>query len=186
MADVTLKYKGDTIAELSESGNKTIETAGKYCEADILLEYIKPTSGLDFIDMVEGEIEVTTAGQTSVTINHNLGVVPFCCMIYPKTVSSYSGKHVWGGISFFVSKDSIAEPNGVSLRSRSTREYFVKEGLYSEDGYTSPAEEIPNPSDNSNYVKNFTASSFQLTASSSYPIGTGTYRWRALAFNSNL
>lgn len=45
MADVTLKYKGATIGELSESGNKTIETAGKYCEADILLEYIKSASG---------------------------------------------------------------------------------------------------------------------------------------------
>lgn len=42
MADVTLKYKGATISEISESGNKTIETAGKYCEADILLEYVKP------------------------------------------------------------------------------------------------------------------------------------------------
>lgn len=44
MADVTLKYKGATIGELSETGNKTIETAGKYCEADILLEYLKPES----------------------------------------------------------------------------------------------------------------------------------------------
>lgn len=45
MADVTLKYKGATIGELSETGNKTIETAGKYCEADILLEYEKPQDG---------------------------------------------------------------------------------------------------------------------------------------------
>lgn len=45
MADVTLKYKGATIGELSESGSKTIETAGKYCEADILLEYVKPQGG---------------------------------------------------------------------------------------------------------------------------------------------
>ena len=42
MADVTLTYKGATIAELSESGSATLETAGKYCEADISLEYIKP------------------------------------------------------------------------------------------------------------------------------------------------
>lgn len=46
MADVTLKYKGATIGELSESGSKTIETAGKYCEADILLEYVKSSNGL--------------------------------------------------------------------------------------------------------------------------------------------
>lgn len=45
MADVTLKYKGATIGELSETGNKTIETAGKYCEADISLEYVKPQGG---------------------------------------------------------------------------------------------------------------------------------------------
>ena len=45
MADVTLKYKGATIGELSESGNKTIKTAGKYCEADILAEYVKPGGG---------------------------------------------------------------------------------------------------------------------------------------------
>lgn len=47
MADITLTYKGDTIAELSESGSKTIETAGKYCEADILLDYVRPEGGDD-------------------------------------------------------------------------------------------------------------------------------------------
>ena len=53
MADVTLKYKGSTIGELSESGNKTIETAGKYCEADILLEYLKPQGGIvNLLDVV--------------------------------------------------------------------------------------------------------------------------------------
>lgn len=45
MADVTLTYKGATIAELSDSGSKTIRTAGKYCEADIGLEYMKPSGG---------------------------------------------------------------------------------------------------------------------------------------------
>lgn len=49
MADVTLTYKGATIGELSESGNKTIETAGKYCEADILLEYEKPQGGPEIV-----------------------------------------------------------------------------------------------------------------------------------------
>jgi len=45
MADVTLTYKGSTIAELSASGSKTINTAGKYCEADIGLTYVKPSGG---------------------------------------------------------------------------------------------------------------------------------------------
>lgn len=45
MADVTLTYKGAAIAELNDSGGKTIHTAGKFCEADIGLEYVKPSGG---------------------------------------------------------------------------------------------------------------------------------------------
>lgn len=47
MADVTLTYKGATIAELSESGSKTLRTAGKFCEADIGVEYDKPSGGAE-------------------------------------------------------------------------------------------------------------------------------------------
>ena len=45
MADVTLTYKGSTIAEMSDTGTKTLKTAGKYCEGDIGVNYVKPSSG---------------------------------------------------------------------------------------------------------------------------------------------
>lgn len=45
MADLTVRYKGNPIAELSESGTKTLKTAGKYCEDDISVEYAKPAGG---------------------------------------------------------------------------------------------------------------------------------------------
>ena len=45
MADVTLTYKGNTIAEMSDTGTKTLKTAGKYCEGDIGVNYVKPSSG---------------------------------------------------------------------------------------------------------------------------------------------
>ena len=45
MADVTLTYKGSTIAEMSNSGTKTLKTSGKYCEGDIGVSYVKPASG---------------------------------------------------------------------------------------------------------------------------------------------
>lgn len=35
---VTVKYKGNSIAELTENGTKTLKTSGKYCEADIVVE----------------------------------------------------------------------------------------------------------------------------------------------------
>ena len=45
MADVTLTYKGAAIAELSDSGSRTLRTAGKFCEADIGVAYVKPSGG---------------------------------------------------------------------------------------------------------------------------------------------
>ena len=45
MADLTIKFKGQPIVELSESGTKTLKTAGKYCEDDISVEYAKPAGG---------------------------------------------------------------------------------------------------------------------------------------------
>ena len=45
MADVTLSYKGSDILELSDSGSATLKTGGKYCEADIGVEYVKPSGG---------------------------------------------------------------------------------------------------------------------------------------------
>ena len=45
MADLTIKFKGQPIVEMTESGTKTLKTAGKYCEEDITVEYAKPAGG---------------------------------------------------------------------------------------------------------------------------------------------
>lgn len=45
MADLTIKYKGQPIVEMTESGTKTLATGGKYCEDDITVEYAKPAGG---------------------------------------------------------------------------------------------------------------------------------------------
>lgn len=48
MADITLSYKGSTIATMSASGSKTIQTKEKYCEDDISMVYNRPIlSGTD-------------------------------------------------------------------------------------------------------------------------------------------
>lgn len=38
---VNIKYKNNSIAELTDTGTKTLKTAGKYCEADIVVENTK-------------------------------------------------------------------------------------------------------------------------------------------------
>ena len=45
MADLTIKFKGQPIVEMTESGVRTLKTAGKYCEGDIAVEYAKPAGG---------------------------------------------------------------------------------------------------------------------------------------------
>ena len=45
MADLTIKFKGQPIVEMTETGTKTLKTAGKYCEDDISVEYSKPAGG---------------------------------------------------------------------------------------------------------------------------------------------
>lgn len=44
MADVTINYKGSKVAELSDSGTKTLKTSGKYCEGDVSVIYTKPAT----------------------------------------------------------------------------------------------------------------------------------------------
>ena len=51
MADLTIKFKGNPIVEMTESGTKTLKTAGKYCDADISVEYAKPAGGGGVGDM---------------------------------------------------------------------------------------------------------------------------------------
>ena len=40
MASITLSYKEQIIAELDGQGTRTLKTAGKFCEADIVLDFV--------------------------------------------------------------------------------------------------------------------------------------------------
>lgn len=46
---VNIKYKNYSIAELTDTGTKTLKTAGKYCEADIVVENTE-TSGIENVE----------------------------------------------------------------------------------------------------------------------------------------
>ena len=77
MADLTIKFKGNPIVELSESGTKTLKTAGKYCEGDISVEYAKPAGGGGgemFSSSASGRIPEYQVGHANseFTINTNM------------------------------------------------------------------------------------------------------------------
>ena len=93
MADITLSYKGSTIATLSASGSKTIQTQGKYCEADIVLSYIKPPSAVAYhVRTISATSEYTAIGVTKGTYNFdNVGAVPFLATAQEQTINFSNG-----------------------------------------------------------------------------------------------
>lgn len=56
---VTVKYKGNSIAELTENGTKTLKTSGKYCEADIVVENTKDGGATISDGIVINEMDAT-------------------------------------------------------------------------------------------------------------------------------
>ena len=45
MSDITISYKGSSIATMDATGTKTLLTEGKYCEDDITIDYVKSGGG---------------------------------------------------------------------------------------------------------------------------------------------
>lgn len=46
MAEVDIKYRGNSIATMNASGTKTLGTQNKYCDSDIVVEYTQPAQAV--------------------------------------------------------------------------------------------------------------------------------------------
>ena len=68
MSDITISYKGSSIATMDATGTKTLLTEGKYCEDDITIDYVKSGGGGGGLDYpyITGH-ETVTIGANSVT-----------------------------------------------------------------------------------------------------------------------
>lgn len=77
MADITVGYKGSTIAEISTSGTTTLGTSGKYCEDDITLQYVKPSAPTPTNMISNGDFSqagATTDGWSSTNVRATVGI----------------------------------------------------------------------------------------------------------------
>lgn len=91
----TIKYKGNTIAELLEDGLKILATKGKYCEDDITVLF---EGGGSPIRTDRGDFRLTTSSADPQLedatiyepreIKHNLGVIPSIVCIWGDGVTT--------------------------------------------------------------------------------------------------
>lgn len=98
MSDITISYKGNSIATMDATGTKTLLTEGKYCEDDIEVAYVKPSGGGvdDPFDFSGGNIlAITSHGteyiETDIYPSFNSN---FCTKF--KDVNSSSYEYYWG------------------------------------------------------------------------------------------
>ena len=118
MADVTLTYKGDTILELSASGQKSIDTQGFYCDANILLNYVKPSGGS--IQYASGSYtptqDYTAEENCLITDITTIGFTPKLFLFFVDKVADVSG--VSGAVL-----ETLYHNNGTSNHYRTTVRY---------------------------------------------------------------
>ena len=62
---VNIKYKNNSIAELTDTGIKTLKTAGKYCEADIIVENTKDSEAIEWHQCPEAVRNFLEAAQVA-------------------------------------------------------------------------------------------------------------------------
>ena len=82
MSEINITYKGNTIATMDASGQKTLLTEGKYCEDNIGITYARPAVGVT--NLVQGTF---TTGSTrgvadTITIPYSGSGYPIAIMVY--------------------------------------------------------------------------------------------------------
>ena len=108
MADIEVSYKGSTIGSLSATGNLTLETAGKYCEANIGISYTKSGGGggAQWTLTASGSFTKTTAAG-GVTIPVTYTGKPKLMILTTPTPLSATAQAIYAAKYIHWSNDSI-------------------------------------------------------------------------------
>ena len=127
MADVSISYKGSTVAEINGYGTKTLKTSGKYCEGDVVVTYAPRLRIYEFsLTKKSGWIELFTLdSETASHINEpNFAVILQCLSDFTQvdgTVSyCFVSNTAWGtqgssqypvyGLSGIASSSTVTTP----------------------------------------------------------------------------
>lgn len=121
---VAIKYKGNSIAEMEESGTKTLNTSGKYCEDNFTIEYTAEEVGASDVRKwtvnVTGEISgvyatiLTDSWLAEHRADENLCVVMLPNFVLPHTSGSNNQ-----GVYLCTNKVRATDSAGVLYKSMS-------------------------------------------------------------------
>lgn len=92
MADVTIKYKGATIAEMSGTSEKTLKTGGTYCESDIDVVYAPRTKTYEItLAKASGWVLLTTLDAEVLEHINDASLIVSLANVSPYVYEFYSG-----------------------------------------------------------------------------------------------
>lgn len=128
MADISIIYKDNNIAEISGSGSKTLTTSGCYCESDIQVQY-KPSFRRYEITLTKSSGWVFLTTLDAETLNHINDphlIVTLCNVdnyacefyagtyyIFSNTPHGYNGQHPSYGITTRESNETACQASHI-------------------------------------------------------------------------
>lgn len=121
MSEITINYKGSAIATMDASGTKTLLTQGKYCEGDVEIVYVRPSSSptlqsktRTYTPSGSQQTETVTAdggydglSQVGITVN----ATPSGAVTAPSTISASGATVSTGGNILTLSKVVSVTPS---------------------------------------------------------------------------
>lgn len=174
---VSIKYKGAEIASASTEVTKTIKTAGKYCEADILVENTPDGGGSlpSSISKIDGGSFTPASNENTETyhISHNLGEIPKYAVVWTEELTAGTPVDTNYAVIYGIIRVG-------SLWFNPSVEYYAKVNVTgrTKDGYTQ---------DNTNQgtqaqLANFASPTYFTMRKSGFYFKAGvTYKWLAWA-----
>ena len=123
MADVTITYKGNSIATMSASGTKTLLTEGKYCEDDITVDYTAPTPSAGSATTPATTITVSTSGLITATASTSQSITP-------TVVAGYVSAGTAGTVSVSGSNTKQLTAKAAATYTPTTADQTIASGQY--------------------------------------------------------
>lgn len=145
MSDVTINYKGSSIATMDASGTKTLLTEGKYCEDDIEVVYVSPGGGGSSIEHIFTYIPASYSNSAELSVGDYV-VDPSRLAIFlmsDNSVNDPTYETMVGGYSCYVTKNNILNVNShnprgfqVTLKANSGNDFWNSTFNVSQNGTT--------------------------------------------------